>query len=303
MTASIRICTAPGAWGIEPRENPEHAPWELVLDELAAAGFAGIELGPLGYLPSDPARLAAELAARDLELTAGYVMEPFHDPAETSRILRATERTCALLAGVGAGTLVVIGSLILARSAAAGRPDAAPALGGWSRATFLRTLGAVADRAAEHGLRAALHPHAGTYVEYEHEIDEILDQAGARLGLCVDSGHCLYSGVDALGLLERHRQRIWHVHLKDLRAEILRDALDKELSFEDTVAAGAFCPLGDGDVDLGSFLEALRTIGYRGWATYEQDRVASDYVTARADAQHSLAYLNRLGVHTRVRSV
>jgi inosose dehydratase len=302
VTDALRISTAPGTWGIEPVEDPEQAPWQIVLDEVAAAGFEGVELGPLGYLPTNPVRLSAELAARDLDLAAGYVMEPFHDPAQTTRILRATERTCSLLAGVGAATLVVIGSLVPERSASAGRPDAAPALEGWDRAIFLRTLGAVVQRAEERGLRAALHPHAGTFVEYEHEIDEILEHAGSRLGLCVDSGHCLYSGVDALGLLERHADRVRHVHLKDLHGGILRDAIDRGLSFEEAVAARTFCPLGDGDADLGSFLRALRTIGYRGWATYEQDRLASEYATARADAQRSLAHLERLGVHTRGRS-
>jgi inosose dehydratase len=230
-------------------------------------------------------------------------MAPFHDPVQTSRILHTTERTCALLGGVGATTLVVIGSLVPARSASAGRPDAAPVLDGWDRAIFLRTLGAVVERAEKQGLRAALHPHAGSYVEYEDEIDEILEHVGNRLGLCVDTGHCLYSGIDAVGLLERHPRRVWHVHLKDLHAHLVRDALDRALSFEEAVAQQTFCPLGDGDADLGSFLRALGTIGYDGWVTYEQDRLASEDATALADAQRSLAHLDRLGVHTRARSM
>ena len=61
--------------GIEPGADPDRAPWQLVLDEVAAAGFDGIELGPIGYLPTDPERLSAELASRGLRLAAGYLMK------------------------------------------------------------------------------------------------------------------------------------------------------------------------------------------------------------------------------------
>jgi inosose dehydratase len=303
VSASIRIGTAPGTWGIEPIADPDQAPWELVLDQVSAAGFAGVELGPFGYLPSDPDRLAAELSARELKLTAGYVMEPLHDPGQTTRILRATERICALLAAVEAPTLVIIGSLVPARSRAAGRPDAAPPMTGWDRAIFMQTLGAVIARAEEQGLQPAFHPHAGTYVEFEHEIEEVLEHAGTRLGLCVDTGHCLYSGINPAAIVARYAPRLRHVHLKDVRADVLSSAIDRKLSFEQAVSDGTFCALGDGSADLASFLDVLGSVGYIGWATYEQDRLASNYGDARGDAERSLAHLERLGVHTRSRSV
>jgi inosose dehydratase len=71
MTDALRISTAPGTWGIEAAEDGKQAPWQLMLDEVAAAGFDGIELGPLGYLPANSVRLASELAARALDLAAG----------------------------------------------------------------------------------------------------------------------------------------------------------------------------------------------------------------------------------------
>jgi inosose dehydratase len=296
VSLGIRLCTAPGTWGIEPGDDPEHAPWQLVLDEVAEAGFDGIELGPLGYLPTDPVRLSAELSSRGLKLSAGYVMEPFHAPAETSRILDATEQICELLAKAGAKTLVVIGSLVPERSAAAGRPDAAPTLSGSPRSIFVRTVRAVVDRAADNGLIAAFHPHAGTYVEFEHEIDEMLSDTGPELKLCVDTGHSLYAGIDATALLDSYSDRIAHVHLKDLHVAALQRAITDRLTFEEAVAAGVFCPLGDGDIDLAPFLTKLQAIGHDGWATYEQDRVAADYKSARADAERSLAHLEALGV-------
>jgi len=297
--SAIRISTAPGTWGVEPVVDPAQAPWPLVLDEVAAAGFDGIELGPYGYLPVDVDRLSSELSARGLRLSAGFVMEPLHDSAHTDRILDTTRHTCKLLSDAGAKVLVVIGSLVPERSATAGRPDAAPPLDGWNRTIFIRTVGAIIDIAARHGLTATLHPHAGTFVEFDDEIDSMLDQAGMQLGLCIDTGHCLYSGVDANALLQRHADRVSHVHFKDLHGELLHEALFNKLSFEQAVASGVFCSLGDGSVDLKAFADQLRRLGYDGWATYEQDRVAADHPHARSDAQRSLACLHNLGIHDR----
>lgn len=296
MSGSVRLSTAPGTWGVEPGFDAAQPPWELVLDEVAAAGFDGIELGPYGYLPTNPERLVAELESRGLELSAGFVMEPLHDPTQSARILRRARETCELLAAAGGEKLVVIGSLVPERSATAGRAGAASSLEGDERAVFLRTLSAVMVHASDVGLIPALHPHAGTFVEFAHEIDRVLDEAGGGLALCIDTGHCRYSGVDASSLLDRHAGRVAHVHMKDVRGEVLRDVLGRELSFEQAVAAGVFCALGDGNADLQRFVDELARIGYCGWVTYEQDRVASDHPRARGDAERSRAHLNSLGL-------
>lgn len=299
MTNEIRICTAPGTWGVEPVDNPEHAPWPLVLDQVQAAGFDGIELGPLGYLPQHPARLRSELDRRGLGLVGGYLMEPFHDGAWADAILRKAEQTCELLAGAGAEVLVVIADLVPQRSAVAGRRDARVPMTQVERANLLQVIDEVIDRAEEMGLRAALHHHAGTFVEYEDETETVL-AALPRLGLCVDTGHAVYAGFDPVELLTKFSERVVHVHLKDLHADRLRRALAHGLSFQEAVAADIFCPLGAGDVDLKAFVRALHSIGYEGWATYEQDRVASDYPQAVRDALRSLAHLKSIGVDTGV---
>ena len=303
MTGVIRIGTAPGTWGVEPGSSIDQPPWELVLDEVAAAGFQGIELGPFGYLPTDRQQLAWELSSRGLKLSAGYVMEPLHEAAQTSRILVDAERTCTLLADVGAKVLVLIGALVEERTAAAGREDLSPRLVGRQRATFMSTLTRLVDLAHDRGLTAVLHPHAGTHVEFEQEVDRLLDEADVRLGLCVDTGHCMYSGIDAQALLERYADRVRHVHLKDVRRDVLSRALGEGLRFEQAVAAGTFCPLGQGSVDLAGFLARLREINYNGWATFEQDRLAAEYASARADAEQSLAHLLALDADTGSRNL
>jgi inosose dehydratase len=296
--SSMRIATAPGTWGVEPGPPPPEPSWELVLDEIAAAGFDGTELGPLGFLPADPAQLAVELRSRGLALAGAFVMEPLHDPAATSRILTQAAYTTTLLRALDAKALILIASLTPERSATAGRPDVTNRLAGSDRVLLIRTVGGLVERAHERGIMPVLHPHAGTLVEYEDEIDDVLESAGPGLGLCIDTGHCLYSGIDPVALLRRHPDRVRHVHFKDVHADVLERQLALGATFEQSVAAGTFCPLGDGDVDLVSFVRELAAIGYDGWGTFEQDRLAVDHREAKSDAQRSLEHLRSLGAST-----
>lgn len=289
----IRIATAPGSWGVEPPAGAADPPWQLVLDEIALTGFDGVELGPLGYLPEDPDRLTEALRDRGLELAGGFVMEPFHRAQARERWLDVARRTCRVLAGAGARRVVLIGSLEPERAVTAGRPDAAPRLDARGRRALYAAVRAAADLAGELGLRAAFHPHAGTFVEFGDEIEGLL--ADTDVDLCVDTGHAAYAGLDPAALLREHAARVSHLHVKDVRADRLALARSRALTFPQAVAAGVFCPLGEGAVDFGAVRAALADAGYDGWATFEQDRLAGD-PRARPDAEASLHHLRRLGI-------
>jgi inosose dehydratase len=224
-------------------------------------------------------------------------MEPFHRRAARLDVLAVARRTCRVLAAGGARTVVLIESLKPARSATAGRSAIAERLDRRGWATLLDTVGEVARMAAgEFGLQAAFHPHAGTFVEFEDEVDRLLAGTDpALVGLCVDCGHALYSGIDAIELVRRAGDRVRHVHLKDVRPDVLAQARLRRLTFEHAVAAGVFCPLGQGAADLEGLRDALAGAAFAGWATFEQDRLAGDG-RARADADASLAHLRRIGL-------
>jgi len=268
-----------------------------VLDEIAVTGFDGSELGPLGYYPEQPAWLRHELDTRELRLAGGFVMEPLHDRNELRRVLELTRRTCAALAGAGAAVLVVIDGLCRDRSATAGRSAAAARLPAPAWARLVATVEQIGALAAdEFGLAAAFHPHAGTHVEFADEIERLLADSDPELvGLCLDTGHARYAGVDPLRLIERHGNRIRHVHLKDVDGAALARALSRGSSFEQAVADGVFCPLGAGDVDLAAVAAALERIGFDGWAVFEQDR-APGAPGARAEAEASLRHLRQVGI-------
>jgi len=293
----LRPCSAPGAWGVETPDDPANPAWTRVLDELAAAGFPGTELGPLGFLPSRADDLGGALRERGLGLVGGFVMQPFHDPAERERIEQLAVTTCDLLSALGASQLLLMEALVPVRSRTAGRAEAAPALddAGWER--LVDCVEAVARIAAQRELVAAFHPHAGTYVEFAPEIERLLAATDpALVHLCIDTAHSLYAGVDPVDLYRRHAERTTHLHLKDLRLDLLAQCLERELSFEAAVAARVFCPLGEGAVDFAALRDALEQGGYDGWGTLEQDRLPTDASDPCDDARASLAHLRRVGL-------
>lgn len=252
---NLRLAAGPVSWGVDFGDEPGRPPWQEVLDGVAAAGYAGTELGPIGYLGADP----AALTSRGLVLTGGFVFEPLHDPASRAAVVAQAQRVAGRLAELGGRHLLVIDEVSPARSATAGRTGDAARLSGPRFDAMLETISAVVAVARAAGLQALVHPHAGTYIEFADEIA----RAAEACPLCLDTGHCAYSGVDPEGLGE-----VAYLHLKDLDpARVRRD-------FWASVRAGAFVPLGGGCVDFGALLAALEARDFDGWAVVEQDRVA-----------------------------
>jgi inosose dehydratase len=289
---SLELASGPVSWGVDFADSPANPPWPEVLDGIARAGYAATELGPIGYLPEDPARLAGELAARGLRVAGSFVFEPLHDPARLPEIAAVTRRTCRLIAGAGGRFLVVIDLVSPERAATAGRPEAAPRLAAPARRALVEGIGEVARIAREEfGLLPVLHPHAGTYVELADEIEDVMAAfARDELGLCLDTGHAALAGLDPVATYRRWADRVRYLHLKDVDPRVRERGLD----FWRAVEAGVFCPVGAGVVDFAALAEALREHEFAGPATVEQDRRGpGDPV---ADLRASRAYLERLGL-------
>lgn len=269
---SLRLATAPVTWGVELADAPGNLPWPLLLDEIARSGIDALELGPVGYLPENPTRLHDALQSRALTAVGSYVIEDLHDPAALEVALRGARRACSAIAAAEGSVLVVIDRPGGVRAATAGRSEDSPRLEGRRWDALLGTIDLIAAMAEDFGLRAAVHPHAGTYIEYEDEVERFLD--GSRVGLCLDTAHLEYSGAVAHDAIARYGHRLVHVHLKDTDRAVLERVRRESIGFREAVAQGIFCPLGRGTVDLGAVLDALDAAGYAGFATIEQDRVA-----------------------------
>ena len=291
----IRIANAPTSWGVEDPQDGANPPWEKLLADIAGAGYAGTELGPLGYLPDDPALLRRELAEHRLELVGGYVFEPLHTREGGARALEIARSTCELLAPAGARYLVIIPGFTPDREGAAGRQEATEPLSQTEWETLVENVEELALLASEdHGLVGVFHPHAGTHVEFENEIERLA--ADTDVPLCIDTGHCAYAGIDPVALCRRHGDRVAYLHLKDVDQDRLRQALARELSFEEAVAERVFCPLGEGLVDFADLAAALGEGDFHGWATVEQDRLPTDSTAPAEHAAASLAHLHAAGL-------
>jgi inosose dehydratase len=287
--AALELATGPVTWGVDFADAAANPPWSLVLDDIAASGIGALELGPVGYLPEDPSRLRAVLRERGLTAVGSFVFEDFHDPAQAEAIAEVTLRTCRAIAAAQGAVLVLIDRPGAERAATAGRSAAARRLTGAEWASMVDALRRAAAIAKDHGLRPVVHPHAGSFIEFEDEVRRLLDEPD--LDLCLDTGHAAYAGAAPERLVAEYGPRLGHLHLKDVRPDVLARVRDEGLDFWAAITAGVFCPLGQGVVDLPAVLEALADAGYRGYATIEQDRVAGSGspIEDLADSQRVLA--------------
>jgi inosose dehydratase len=271
MGPGIELATGPVTWGVDFADAPGNPPWEEVLDDIARSGLGALELGPVGYLPEEPAILTEALGSRSLTAVGSFVFEDFHDPSQGRRVAAVTIRTCRAIEAAGGSLLVIIDRPGPARAPTAGRPDDAARLRGPALRGMLDRFEATASVARDHGLTPVVHPHAGGFVEFADEIEQVLD--GTDLSLCIDTGHTAYAGMSAHEAITAYGPRVSHVHLKDVRADVLDRVRAEKLGFWKAIGQGVFCPLGEGLVSLPGVLDALAGSGYTGYATIEQDRV------------------------------
>jgi inosose dehydratase len=267
----MRLATGPVTWGVDFADSPDNPPWDRVLDEIAESGLGALELGPVGYLPEDPEQLREELARRDLTAVGSFVFEDFHDPAQADDVIAVTRRACAAIAAAAGSVLVIIDRVSAGRAATAGRSEVAERLSAEEWRSMLSRVEAAAAIARDHRLRPVFHPHAGSYVEFKDEIERLLEDTD--LDLCLDTGHSAYAGMAADRAIDAYASRLRHLHLKDVRPGVLARIGDEGLDFWAAIAAGVFCPMGEGIVSVPAVLAALSGASYDEYATIEQDRV------------------------------
>jgi inosose dehydratase len=266
------------------------------MSQIAEAGFHYTELGPYGYYPSDPALLSQELNQCHLSVIAGFIFQPLHEPALEKQVLEIASQTCALLSRVGARHLVLIDHISDERMSTAGNKSKALPLDS-VRLRFMidliRRLGHIAEG---YGIVPVLHQHAGCYLEFEDEFEQVLSELDPQqVGICVDTGHMAYAGIDAVNFYERHHDRVKYFHFKDVNPTVHRRVLDNGIPFSEAVSQHIFCPLGKGVTDWSALRNALSQHRFEGYATIEQDIDPGNPSDPLSDARSSLHYLHSIG--------
>lgn len=292
----IRIGNAPCSWGVEWADDPRNPSWRKVLSDCAAAGYTGIELGPIGFMPEDPGELGEGLAEHGLTLIGGVVFRPFHDAGKWDEVWDASVRTCRSLVSHGAKHLVLIDSISPRRAPTAGRASEAEQMRAEEWKGFVDRFRKVAQLGVDHGLTVGIHAHAAGFIDFEPELDRLLDEVDeSLLKICFDTGHHSYAGYDPVVFMKRHVGRISYMHFKDIDPVVKARAVANRTGFYDACAEGIFCNLGKGDVDFPAVRQVLLDAGFEGWCTVEQDCDPAGPTSPVDDARANRAYLSSIG--------
>ena len=294
---AILIGNAPCSWGVEFADDPRNPAWRQVLRENRDAGFTGIELGPVGFMPEDPGELGEALSEFEQTLIGGVVFRPFHDPSKWDDVLDGADRTIKALNAHGAQHLVLIDSISDRRAPTAGRWDAAEKMDDDEWAAFRDRIAHVAQMGHDAGLTVGIHAHAAGFMDFEPELERLLDEVpGDILQICFDTGHHSYAGYDPVAFMKKWMPRISYMHFKDIDPAVKADVIAKSTGFYDACGQGIFCKLGLGDVDFPAVRQVLLDHGFQGWCTVEQDCDPTLGNTSPVDdARFNREYLQSIG--------
>jgi inosose dehydratase len=286
----LRLGSCPDSWGVWFADDPHQTPWHRFLDELAGAGYRWLELGPYGYLPTDPARLREEVGRRGLRVSGQAVFGGLHDAGRWANDLADARQVAELVTAVGGSHVV-----LLPADTGPGAPELDP--GQW------RTL---VDRTAElgrilrdeHGLAAVFHPHADSHVGTQPQVERFLaDTDPDDVNLCLDTGHITYYRGDSLELIRRYPDRIGYLHLKQADPAVIEQVEAEGLSFAEAVRRGVMCEPPHGEPDLEALLDAVdRHLDGERFAIVEQDLYPCDPDDPLPIAIRTCKYVRQLGV-------
>jgi inosose dehydratase len=237
---NLQLGTAPDSSGVWFPDDPHQVPWHQFLDEAAAADYTAVELGPFGYLPTEPEQLRDELGRRGLTLTGATAGTHLHRGGDSpTEALAECRQVAALLAAMEAPYLITLPEMYTDLYSGKLLEPAQLTAEQWtSLATGHSELGRVLQE--EYGLRQMFHPHADAHVAGEDSVTRFLEGTDpATVSLCLDTGHIPYAGGDNRAIIAEHPDRIGYVHLKSVAPDVLARVRDEGMSFAQAVQSGA----------------------------------------------------------------
>lgn len=292
-----RVGIAPDSWGVWNPKDPLQPGPAQYLSEIADAGFHITELGPYGYLETDPSVLNDSLAEYDLSVSAGTVFTALHRGAEQLEQDWSRVREVATLAqAVGAEHLIVIPEMWTRDDSGAVSSSREFSAEEWALVTDGHNE--VGRRLFEEfGLRQQFHAHAETQVGDELEIVRLLENTdSAFLNLCLDTGHYAYYFGDSVSLIEKYPERIGYLHLKQVEPVLMAHVLKNEVSFVDAVKLGLMVEPPFGVPGYAPVLHAAQKATPGIFAIIEQDMYpVGDFQLPLQIAKRTKNYIDHCG--------
>jgi inosose dehydratase len=292
----IRLGTAPDSWGVWFADDPRQVPWGRFLDEVAEAGYEWIELGPYGYLPTDPEQLRDELGSRSLRLSGGTASASLHrGPAALANAVEECRRVSLLVTALGASHLILL-------------PEMYSDLdGGWTGPTTLTNeeWDALTDGTSqlarllheEFEVALDVHPHADTHVDTPAHVVRLLEGTDPDfVNICLDTGHVAYCGGDVSALLRRFPERLGYVHLKQIDPQVRQQVDRSGLTFAQACALGVMIEPPLGLPEMEPLLDELGALGVPLFAIVEQDMYPCPPDAPLPIAKRTYEYLRGCGL-------
>ena len=271
----FKFASAPDSWGVLDYPGPSwEQSYETMLDEMVAAGYTGSELGPYGFFPTDPKILQPQLEKRKLKLLASFVPVKMTDPAASQAVIERIRKVGNLLATLKAPFLVMADDQSPERNAFSGRTydKDCPTLNAEQWKHVGKIVADAEKVANEFGLDLVFHPHVATYIETPEECERFYDATShTNVGLCLDTGHCVYGHGDSVKEAEKYKDKLRYVHIKDCDTKILDQARRNKWTFEEAIEHKVFTVIGQGSIDFPAFFRTLVKNGFSGWSVVEQD--------------------------------
>jgi inosose dehydratase len=298
-TRRLALGSCPDSWGVWFADDPRQPPWQRFLDELAGVGYEWLELGPYGYLPTDPARLSDELDRRGLTVAGGTMHgeSGLHRRGDWPAIEAKTRKVAELTAAVGGRHLVFV-PVPGYRDDTTGAYLEPAELTGEEWTTMVRAadeLGRIV--AGDYGVALQFHPHADSHVETQDQTERFLADTDPRyVNLCLDTGHLAYRRADSVELIRRYPERIGYVHIKQMDPDVVARAEREDLAFGQAVALGASCEPPAGLPDVPSVVAALSELDTEMFVVVEQDMYPVDFDVPAPIAARTRDYLRTVGV-------
>lgn len=270
--ASVKLGVTPTLWWNDDFPSIDIGiTFEQCISEMALAGFEGCSLGH--KYPNDPAVLTAALRLRGLEISEPWTSTYFTSARMLEMTFKRFHETLEFIKVLGGADLVV------AEFGGAVHPlpvavfDNRPTFDDLQWESLCSGLNRIGEIGTDAGLRLSYHPHMGTGVMSRDQIDRLMVGTDSGLvHLCLDTGHAAFAGDDPLDLAMTYASRIGHVHLKDVRPEVVAMVRRDGLSFQEAIEAGVFTVPGDGSIDFVPILQALADADYEGWLVVEAEQ-------------------------------
>jgi len=267
---SVKLGVAPIAWTND--DLPElggETPLEQCLSEASQAGFSGIESG--GKFPKKSEELIPLLEKYNLNLCSGWyganlrtnsVKEEIEAIQGQLKLFQDCNAPCIVFAEVS-GSIAGDPNRPLSNRPQMDRD-------GWTK--FCKKISEMGKYLEDQGMPLAYHHHMGTVIETQNDTERLLENTADQVKLILDTGHMLFARGNSIEVATDFKDRIIHVHCKDMRKNVLDKSLKEDLSFQRAFLEGAFTVPGDGCIDYKPFLNLLKKNGYKGWLVVEAEQ-------------------------------